>query len=365
ALPRRACGSSSRASPVFWCLPTPIRGRRSAISSTARCEAGRTTSASGRGRPSSAPSTVTSMSASATSSRVVTRWQAAGPTVLLRGRLCNGSHAPRSKPLSAPPWILRGSRSESRMPEIGTSGLTSGMGNGAMAIGPNLPRPSSTLPFCTFAVTAYVRFTPITAGKATRVLDPAQKLTGLTLCGAGAPPANEAQQGQKTQQGPREQEHKQMLRPDDGQGARQQLDRRDRDGKANAVDDRKGRADEMRWGIAGIERGKLRRIADDNNPPEEQEPHHGRLRQEVGERRQQAAQARRRELKERNPGAAEAPLQEPARDRTDCSGPYDEEAPQGDARCGRFRAGASLCRKIHRDEGPKGIELPHVAEIAE
>ena len=32
------------------------------------------------------------------------------------------------------------------MPEIGTSGAMSGMGNRALAVGPKQPRPSSTLP---------------------------------------------------------------------------------------------------------------------------------------------------------------------------------------------------------------------------
>src|SRR5712692_4202336 len=40
---------------------------------------------------------------------------------------------------------LRRSQSESRMPEMGTPGLPSGMGNGTGAVRPH-PRPSSTLP---------------------------------------------------------------------------------------------------------------------------------------------------------------------------------------------------------------------------
>ena len=44
------------------------------------------------------------------------------------------------------PWALQRNQSESRMPEIGTSGLMSGEGKRGDAGRPKSPRPSSTLP---------------------------------------------------------------------------------------------------------------------------------------------------------------------------------------------------------------------------
>jgi hypothetical protein len=55
-----------------------------------------------------------------------------------------------------------------------------------------------------------------------------------------ADPTGKAPRGEETQQWSWDQEQKQVLRPDDRQGALQQLDRQDRNGEANAVDDRQG-----------------------------------------------------------------------------------------------------------------------------
>ena len=50
------------------------------------------------------------------------------------------------RPFNAPSWLCDENQSESRMPEIGTSGSMSGDGKRGVAEWPKLPRPSSTLP---------------------------------------------------------------------------------------------------------------------------------------------------------------------------------------------------------------------------
>src|ERR1700758_1173797 len=88
------------------------------------------------------------MSACATSSPDGTKWQGAGPNASpvtwsmgnagsCASNACHSTH--RCVPCDE-------NQSETRMPEIGTSGSMSGDGKRGVAEWPKLPRPSSTLP---------------------------------------------------------------------------------------------------------------------------------------------------------------------------------------------------------------------------
>ena len=81
--------------------------------------------------------------------------------------------------------------------------------------------------------------------------------------------------------------------------------------KADAVGDRQRRADEAGRGEAGVEGGELRRVAGDDHTPEQQEGEEERHGRQERERRDEAAQAGRRQLNVGNARAADPPRKKP------------------------------------------------------
>src|ERR1700751_5766035 len=97
------------------------------------------------------------MSACAISSPDGTKWQGAGPNASpVMWSMGNAGSCPSNADHSTHRCVpCDENQSESRMPEIGTSGSMSGAGKRGVAEWPKLPRPSSTLPIAPFREDSY------------------------------------------------------------------------------------------------------------------------------------------------------------------------------------------------------------------
>jgi hypothetical protein len=116
------------------------------------------------------------------------------------------------------------------------------------------------------------------AGVTDRLLEALLSYGQMPLCPSPLALANEREQDNRAEDGTGGQEQQQKLRAKDAQHARKQLDRYDRNGKADAVYDRESGADEMAGRVARIQCGELRRVANNDHAPKDKKAKQGSLR---------------------------------------------------------------------------------------